>query len=544
MVLIKGLETGVENKCVSRDSDACVADCDVDGQNSVLQKVAGSSSRLLSAVMREAELGCCWASAVVMGQCGSFGVGSGEIRRVTPDHGFANRIRSQGKPKQVKAMLSKAGEFAIGVLVGAERKTICSLWLGTRRTLSAPEHDQLESLYDVDDEGDGEGRCEESRVKGDGVRLAIGFSMNHSSGDTIRNDWIIEMDIQLSATRILLNSGRDVDGWEIYFRHECYTSGKECGRGAERETQKFGSGNGLVRGSMWRSGVVGPSWTTFENRWTEPEKYTRSVEKKAKADFGTLLTDMSNYTHYAVRVGRAPGIYNTWDEAEEQVLRYPGAQHMGFNSLDEAIEYMNAGKLKKKKAMSSQSVDRLTLHMKNLGVGSSREASTQSQFMRNVQSYPIGGRDGEYVLETQGGGFVIMEEMELYLLCVCMKLNFGWPTFEPLLFTSTSGGMLFSFKAALRCDEKGINVEVDGGICSDQSRAREDAAFNLLDNLLTMTGNSILDFNYRKVRALQQRVEELEQERAENPPARVVALERRCKALKDEIETYQKHLGF
>ncbi|MED6126053.1 hypothetical protein PIB30_074653 [Stylosanthes scabra] len=37
---------------------------------------------------------------------------------------------------------------------------------------------------------------------------------------------------------------------------------------------------------------------------------------------------------------------------------------------------------------------------------------------------------------------------------------------------------------ALRCDDKGINVEAESCYCPDEARSREDAAYKLLDNLL------------------------------------------------------------
>jgi ribonuclease HI len=44
--------------------------------------------------------------------------------------------------------------------------------------------------------------------------------------------------------------------------------------------------------------------------------------------------------YYAVRVGREPGIYRTWDECKAQVDGYAKAQYKGFGSLEEAEEYM------------------------------------------------------------------------------------------------------------------------------------------------------------------------------------------------------------
>ncbi|MED6144055.1 hypothetical protein PIB30_011851 [Stylosanthes scabra] len=44
--------------------------------------------------------------------------------------------------------------------------------------------------------------------------------------------------------------------------------------------------------------------------------------------------------YYAVRKGKNPGIYRSWEEADEQVMGVPGAQHKSFPALEEAMEYM------------------------------------------------------------------------------------------------------------------------------------------------------------------------------------------------------------
>lgn len=43
--------------------------------------------------------------------------------------------------------------------------------------------------------------------------------------------------------------------------------------------------------------------------------------------------------YYAVRNGRCPGVYETWNECKAQVNGYPGAVFKGFNSLPEAKEF-------------------------------------------------------------------------------------------------------------------------------------------------------------------------------------------------------------
>lgn len=45
--------------------------------------------------------------------------------------------------------------------------------------------------------------------------------------------------------------------------------------------------------------------------------------------------------YYAVKVGKNPGIYKTWDECAQNVLGFEGAKFKSFPSLDMANEYLN-----------------------------------------------------------------------------------------------------------------------------------------------------------------------------------------------------------
>lgn len=48
---------------------------------------------------------------------------------------------------------------------------------------------------------------------------------------------------------------------------------------------------------------------------------------------------MSN-KYYAVKVGKNPGIYMTWDECKEQVNKYPKAEFKSFTTMEEAHAFM------------------------------------------------------------------------------------------------------------------------------------------------------------------------------------------------------------
>ena len=50
---------------------------------------------------------------------------------------------------------------------------------------------------------------------------------------------------------------------------------------------------------------------------------------------------------YAVKCGRTPGIYNTWDECKAQVDGYGGAIYKRFKTAAEAAEFIGFGKVEK-----------------------------------------------------------------------------------------------------------------------------------------------------------------------------------------------------
>lgn len=44
--------------------------------------------------------------------------------------------------------------------------------------------------------------------------------------------------------------------------------------------------------------------------------------------------------YYAVRVGRVPGIYETWEECKEQVMGYSGAEFKSFQAYNDAVLFI------------------------------------------------------------------------------------------------------------------------------------------------------------------------------------------------------------
>ena len=44
--------------------------------------------------------------------------------------------------------------------------------------------------------------------------------------------------------------------------------------------------------------------------------------------------------YYAVKVGSVPGIYDNWEQCKNVVAGYPGAEYKGFNTIEDANEYL------------------------------------------------------------------------------------------------------------------------------------------------------------------------------------------------------------
>ena len=52
--------------------------------------------------------------------------------------------------------------------------------------------------------------------------------------------------------------------------------------------------------------------------------------------------------YYAVKLGKKPGIYNTWEECRRQVSGYSGAQYKSFTNVDEAKDFISKDSKKDK----------------------------------------------------------------------------------------------------------------------------------------------------------------------------------------------------
>ena len=78
---------------------------------------------------------------------------------------------------------------------------------------------------------------------------------------------------------------------------------------------------------------------------------------------------MSKKKFYAVRVGKAPGIYQTQGQAEEQVKGFSGAEYKSFSTEEEAIKYLSFEETKESPNLSDKVSDinlKIELEIKKL----------------------------------------------------------------------------------------------------------------------------------------------------------------------------------
>lgn len=103
--------------------------------------------------------------------------------------------------------------------------------------------------------------------------------------------------------------------------------------------------------------------------------------------------------YYAVRVGKTPGVYGTWDECKVQVNGFPGAKYKSFGTLKEAEDFVGIKTAKETgEKMIKEKIEDVSAIELNL-------------------SYPYAFVDGSYRDGIYGfGGFLQVNAKDRYTL--------------------------------------------------------------------------------------------------------------------------------
>lgn len=72
------------------------------------------------------------------------------------------------------------------------------------------------------------------------------------------------------------------------------------------------------------------------------EENPETGHRQKKGDFGEKEQSMAKKV-YAVRKGKTPGLYMSWDDCKAQVDGFPGAEYKSFSDAQDAMEYLGIG---------------------------------------------------------------------------------------------------------------------------------------------------------------------------------------------------------
>ncbi|MED6188218.1 hypothetical protein PIB30_084016 [Stylosanthes scabra] len=246
------------------------------------------------------------------------------------------------------------------------------------------------------------------------------------------------------------------------------------------------------------------------------------------------------FSYYAVRRGRHPGIYMTRRDCQQQVDRFSGSDHMGFHELREAITWMR-GAVKVGERMEDRSGDSLCWRLQKVVADAGYGTDSRGGMCESSHDDLMTTLTGEErVTRSQAGQFIITENMEVYLVRACTKLQVGTLSFTRREWYTVDGHHLVAFFAVLQCKEKNIQLDVAGTFFMDDFLAREDAAYRLLESLLDRTGACISDFNYRALCSARQKLREYEREMATPLVQRLRDVERERDYLKTKLENFHQ----
>lgn len=82
-------------------------------------------------------------------------------------------------------------------------------------------------------------------------------------------------------------------------------------------------------------GFPGAEYESFKEAYAAENYLKRKKTFDAPKPVTVTVTKI-----YAVRNGRIPGIYGSWEDCEKQIMRFPGADYKSFKNCAEAAVYM------------------------------------------------------------------------------------------------------------------------------------------------------------------------------------------------------------
>ena len=120
--------------------------------------------------------------------------------------------------------------------------------------------------------------------------------------------------------------------------------------------------------------------------------------------------------YYAVRKGRVPGIFTSWEETSKQVNGFSGAEYKSFNTVKEAEDYLNPQSSKKEEP-------KIQIPTKVTVIKEQKETTLTMKILESVKESVVGSdiseenrkkrtiyTDGSCVEKIGGYGFLVVRD--------------------------------------------------------------------------------------------------------------------------------------
>ncbi|XLR64688.1 hypothetical protein S83_015360 [Arachis hypogaea] len=204
---------------------------------------------------------------------------------------------------------------------------------------------------------------------------------------------------------------------------------------------------------------------------------------------------MQRYLFFAVTKGTRTGVFTSWEDAREQLRDFNFPEVHGFNSYQQAVLAFNA---RLRCIMAEKCA---TLEM----MGGSVDALCGQKGGSECGSFS--GRPSVSWLpvipqEELNAEFAIVNSMEDWLVKLCYDSEIPTPCFFKQERYLRDQGPFYGFTVVVPGEPYEVELNAKGRFSMVEKAAREDAAMEMLGQVLDITGKEIKDYSYSKVKLL------------------------------------------
>ncbi|QHO02813.1 hypothetical protein S83_044233 [Arachis hypogaea] len=204
---------------------------------------------------------------------------------------------------------------------------------------------------------------------------------------------------------------------------------------------------------------------------------------------------MQRFLFIVVTKGHKPGVYTSWEEANQQVVDFTFHEFHGFNSFEHACSCFKA-------RMSSICAEKSGCG-ETAGVGADEDGGKKLAISGGgYPCWPVVSWLPVIPAEELNADFTVVSSMEKWMLKVCLEAEIPCPCFFKVEQFVGEQGPFFGFTVVIPGHPFEIELFVTGRFSMVEKAAREDVAYEMLCVLLDVTGKEIRNYNYRKAKLL------------------------------------------